>query len=181
MSGFDFYFSFYGLLLGLCVAQVASGLGHAVVIRRHGRLGLLTPMLAVFLLLDIASFWIWAWDSRQEINVDYTNMYLGLTIALSYYLATVLLFPVRETDWADLDAHYWQNKSLVLGGIGLANLLVIAASWVHDGVPFTTAFQWFVQAVYWASLVTAAISGRAVIDKVCLGLLIAVYASTVVI
>ena len=65
MSPFEFYFSFYGLLLGLSVAQVAGGIGHAVVIRRDSRLGWLTPLLSLFVLLDVASFWVWAWGSRR--------------------------------------------------------------------------------------------------------------------
>ena len=59
MTGFELYFSFFGLLLGLSVAQVANGIGHAVVARKTITLGVLTPLLAVFVLLDIASFWVW--------------------------------------------------------------------------------------------------------------------------
>lgn len=61
---FEFFFSFYGLLLGLSAAEVAKGLANALGARERIRIGWLTPMLAGFLLLDIASFWLFAWGGR---------------------------------------------------------------------------------------------------------------------
>ena len=173
MSAFELYLSFYGLLLGLSVAQVASGLGHAMVRRRESHIGWLTPLLSLFVLLDIASFWIWAWNSREVISINYASIYIGLVIALAYYLACVLLVPVREADWADLDLHYWANKRFVVIGIAVANAIVIAEAVARRGsVPFTTTLSWSLQLLYWLPLLLMFFSRRKLVDSLCLASLI---------
>lgn len=173
MSAFELYLSFYGLLLGLSVAQVAGGLGHALVRRNESHTGWLTPSLAIFVLLDIASFWIWAWRSREFISISYASIYIGLVIALAYYMACVLLFPVRENDWGDLDRHYWSNKKLVVVGIAVANAIVIGEAVIRRGaLPFTTTLQWTLQVMYWGPLVLLFVSKRKLVDGLCLAALI---------
>ena len=56
MSAFEFFFSFYGLLLGLSVAVIATGLATAIQHRKKIRIGWLTPLLALLVALDVASF-----------------------------------------------------------------------------------------------------------------------------
>lgn len=173
MSEFELYLSFYGLLLGLSVAQVASGLGHALVRRTESHIGWLTPLLSVFVLLDIASFWIWAWNSRENIGINYASIYIGLVIALAYYLACVLLFPVRENGWSDVDQHYWANKKFVVLGVAVANAIVIAEATIRRGaVPFTTPLAWSLQALYWGPLLLMFFSTKKLVDGLCLASLI---------
>ncbi len=87
MTAFEFYFSFFGLLLGFSVAEVTSGLANALSARRRARIGWLTPMLALFILLDIASFWMFAWANREHLTIDWHTMFGGLVVAVTYYLA----------------------------------------------------------------------------------------------
>lgn len=61
MGTFEFFFSFYGLVLGLSVAVIATGLATSIQHRAQVRMGWLTPMLALFVCLDIVSFWSNAW------------------------------------------------------------------------------------------------------------------------
>ena len=179
MSPFEFYFSFYGLLLGLSVAQVAGGIGHAVVIRRDSRLGWLTPLLSLFVLLDVASFWVWAWGSRDTISIGYAAIYLGLVIALCYYLATVLMFPVRDGDWKDLDVHYWSNKRLVLAGIAVANIIVLAHAFATRDEPFSASFGIY-QALYWIPIAIMLVSRWKLVDGLCLVILSGSYLSVTI-
>lgn len=67
MDQFSFYFSFLGLLLGLSVVEAANGLANAIANRRKTTMGILTPLLALFVLLDILSFWLIAWVNREHI------------------------------------------------------------------------------------------------------------------
>lgn len=178
MSAFEFYFSFFGLLLGLSVAQISNGIGHAIVVRRESRFGWLTPALAGFLLLDIASFWTVAWYSRETIQVSQLSVYSGLFVALCYYLSAVLLFPVRESAWENLDDHYWLNKKWVVAGAGVAN--AAAFGWAYGNGAFqawTLNSYLFMIFTYWGPLIVLGFSRWKRADAVCLTLLIGSYMS----
>lgn len=131
MDRFEFFFSFYGLLLGLSVAAVATGLANAVGARKAVRMGWRTPLLALFVLLDIASFWIQAWRIREQAQVTYAAIYVGLAVALAYFLSANLVFPTRQEEWGDFDDHYRAHKRHVLAGVVFANLVVmgLASYW----------------------------------------------------
>ena len=47
MSEFEYFFSFYGLLLGLTVAEVAVGFANAIDAHKQRPIGRLTPLLAI--------------------------------------------------------------------------------------------------------------------------------------
>ena len=55
MSGFEFLFSFYGLLLGLAVANVTSSFADAWRSRSEWHVGAAPPLLGTFILLAAAS------------------------------------------------------------------------------------------------------------------------------
>ena len=48
MSAFEFFFSFYGLLLGLSVAELVGGFARVRHERHRVRFGWVTPLLALF-------------------------------------------------------------------------------------------------------------------------------------
>lgn len=126
MSAFEFYVSVFGLLLGFSVAEVTSGLANALNTRRRARIGWLTPMLALFLLLDIVSFWIFAWANRAHVTIDWGTMFGGLVVAVTYYLSASLLFPRERDEWASLDEHYRAQKRVVVGGVAVANVVLLS-------------------------------------------------------
>lgn len=136
MSAFEFFFSFYGLLLGLSVAVIATGLATAIQHRRKIRIGWLTPMLALFVALDIASFWDSAWVNFRDLPFSYGMLVIGLVITLVYFIAASLVFPHQIEDGASLDDHFWANKAVVLMLTAVANaLLVVAAIVVNFNKP----------------------------------------------
>ncbi len=57
MSAFEFFFSFYGLLLGLSVAELVGGFARVLHERQRVRFGWLTPLLALFVAVDLVTFW----------------------------------------------------------------------------------------------------------------------------
>lgn len=128
MSPFEFFFSFYGLLLALSVAVVAAGLVKAVKLRGVRKLGLLTPLLAVFILFDIASFWAWAWSGLQVAPFSYGLLVLGMVIALTYFFAASFVFPEDNETWDSLDAHYQARKRWVFVGVIGSNTISYAAA-----------------------------------------------------
>jgi hypothetical protein len=58
MDEFEFFFSFYGLLLSFSVALVVAGLTNVLGLRRRLRLSPLPVLLGIFLLQDMATLWV---------------------------------------------------------------------------------------------------------------------------
>lgn len=126
MDAFSFVFSLFGLLLGLALAEVLGGLGTAIEMRRKVRVGWLTPLLGLFVAIDLTSFWTMAWSLRDAIPPNYISLLFGLLLTGIYYLAARLVFPRHPAEWPDYDVHYFEHRRLVLGGVLLCNLLVLA-------------------------------------------------------
>ncbi|WGM38933.1 hypothetical protein [Caulobacter sp. NIBR1757] len=122
MSAFEFFFSFYGLLLGLSVAVLATGAARAFKHRRTRPVGWLTPLLAVFVALDIATFWDAAWVNYRALPVSYGLLVGGLIVAVVYFIAAALVFPDEGDTPAPLDDHFWANRRAALCLLILANL-----------------------------------------------------------
>jgi hypothetical protein len=123
MSAFEFFFSFYGLLLGLSVAVLATGAARAFKHRKAQPVGWLTPLLAVFVALDIATFWEAAWVNYRTLPFSYGLLVGGLIVAVVYFIAAALVFPDESDAPAPLDVHFWANRRTTLVLLILANLL----------------------------------------------------------
>ena len=178
MSEFEYYIAFYGLLLGLSVAEVASKFLNAIGARRVLKIGWLTPALAIFIFLDITSFWIYAWSVRDALTISWGTMFMGLIVALSYYFAAGLAFPRDISEWSDLDEYYWEHKRIVLSGILVANLISFTVALMYRRAPLDLAF-WFNQSTYFPPLILLFITRRRLADLILLGILIAGYLVTV--
>lgn len=130
MTAFEFFFSFYGLLLGLSVAALVSGFANVLHERRRIRFGWLTPLLAVFVAVDIATFWNQAWVIFRGAPFNSALLILGLVVAATFYVAASITFPrvVAEgvDDRIDLDEHFWAHRRLIFACIMIANLVIAA-------------------------------------------------------
>lgn len=119
MSDFEFTFALFGLLLGLSLAEVLSGLARAIEARlRLGaamRVGWLTPLLGAFVLLDLLSFWQAAWTSRDVITVSSETLMAVTFFAGAYFLAAALVFPRSVGSDVDFDAHFFRVRRVVIG------------------------------------------------------------------
>ena len=128
MSAFEFFFSFYGLLLGLSVAELVGGFARVLHERERIRFGWLTPALALFVAIDIATFWNQAWVIFRGAPFNTFLLIVSLSIAATFYVAASVTFPRVSAEGAheriDLDAHFWAHRKLVFGCILVANLIV---------------------------------------------------------
>ncbi|MBI1408074.1 MAG: hypothetical protein GC145_18325 [Caulobacter sp.] len=145
MSPFEFFFSFYGLLLGLSVAVLATGAARAFKHRRTRPVGWLTPLLAVFVALDISTFWEAAWVNYRNLPVSYGLLVGGLVVAVVYFIAAALVFPDDSDAPAPLDDHFWANRRATLLLLILANLLGVAGQMAvnltrENGAGLATAY-----------------------------------------
>lgn len=119
MSQFEFIFALFGLLLGLSIVEVLGGLARAIEARlRPGtalRIGWLTPLLGIFVLLDLLSFWQAAWVTRNVIAVSGDTLMAVTLFASAYYLAAHLVFPRDPAEHDELDTHFFRVRRIVLG------------------------------------------------------------------
>lgn len=179
MSAFEFFFSFYGLVLGLSVAVIATGVARAFKHRKTVKAGWKTPMLAAFVALDIATFWDAAWTNFSTAPYSYGLLIAGLVVATVYFVATSLIFPEPDDAVQDLDAHFWANKRAILLLLVLANLMMLAgAVWVNmaKGGGLQVAFSYaFNLIIYLALVIPAALTRRAWLFGLTVGLHIALY------
>jgi hypothetical protein len=152
MSEFEFFFTLFGLLLGLTLAEIALKFTDAIAARDTVKLGVLTPMLAVFVLLDLASFWMWTWSVRDLIHINWPTMFAALVVALAYFFAAASVFPRRESVWPVLDDYYFRQRRLVVAGVTLANIpgLVLQLSIRLPALDDVWFFVW--QGMYWIPL-----------------------------
>lgn len=128
MSAFEFFFSFYGLLLGLSVAALVGGFSSVLHERQRVRFGWLTPLLALFVAVDLVTFWNQAWIFFRDAPFNPVLLLLGLAIASTFYVAASVTFPRLSAEGIDkridLDVHFWEHRSVVFGCILAANAIV---------------------------------------------------------
>ena len=129
MSAFEFFFSFYGLLLGLSVAELVGGFSRVLHERQRVRFGWLTPLLALFVAMDVATFWSQAWVIFRGAPFNLALLFIGLIVAATFYIAASVTFPRVTAEGVeariDLDDHFWAHRRLIFSCILAANLIVV--------------------------------------------------------
>lgn len=133
MSDFEFVFVLYSLILGLSLVELLGGLGRTLefkLARQEGdkafSVGLLTPLLALFVILDLLSFWIFAWIVQDHVVAERFTVLGVLVFASAYFLASRLVFPSDPENFTDLDTHYFLVRKVVFGML----LLMVAVQWL---------------------------------------------------
>jgi len=136
MTVFEYVFSLYSLLFGLALAQVFGGFGNTLQERHKLKVGWLTPLLGLFVIVDLTSFWEIGWELRGMSGRPYFLYLLaGVLLAGIYYLAAKLVFPRNFVEWPDFDVYYFKHKQWVFGGILLCNIVATAVT-TAIGSPF---------------------------------------------
>ena len=134
MTDFEFIFVFYALLLGLSLVELLSGFGRTIENEfeteaedKSFKIGWLTPLLGLFVVLDLLSFWVMAWPLRDMVEVS-PRMLLGVTaFTAAYYLAARLVFPTNSDRFADLDTHFFRVRRTVMGIL----IALVFAQWAY--------------------------------------------------
>lgn len=104
------------------MVELLGGLGRAIEARFAAQaereafaIGWLTPLLAIFVMLDLLSFWSAAWLARTSMTVSTTTLMAVAAFASVYFLAARLVFPSHPEGFANLDVHYFRVRRIVLG------------------------------------------------------------------
>lgn len=124
LGAFEFFFSFYGLLLGFSVAELVGGFARLIHDRKAVRFGLLTPLLAVFVAIDITTFWNQAWVIMRFAPFNFALLVLALFVASVFYIAATLVFPREVGGEGSMDEHFWRHRRMVLLCVLAANTIM---------------------------------------------------------
>ena len=164
MSAFEFFFSFYGLLLGLSVAALVAGFAQVLHERERVRFGWLTPLLAIFVAVDVATFWNQAWVIFRFAPFNFALLVVGLVVAATFYIAASVTFPRMTAEGVstriDLDEHFWAQRRLVFSCVLAANLIVAVLFFLVTGLSGETAL-WRQGVLFWVGM-TLFIGGTSV-------------------
>lgn len=177
MGPFELTFSLFGLLLAMSLAEVLRGFARAVKRTPGHKMGLLTPLLSLFLLYDMATFWLNAWAMRDLLPTQIGTLVIGTLITGLYYFASVLVWPDEgDPGWNDLNGWMVQHKRKVLLSMLMANAINIAgvALLVPHGLPFNNV-QYALMLLYFVGLLFGAFVRGRKLTLAALVLLVGLY------
>ena len=172
MTDFEFLFSVFGLLIGLTFIEIAIKFADAI--DAHGRrpIGVLTPLLALFVMIDVTGYWLFAWSIRELLHVRWRTVFVGLSVAIIYYLSASMIFPRSEGEWKSLDEHYWARKGRVIGGILLVETATMAWQWSRAVPALNDYWFWIYQLPYFIPLLALLFTRSRRVDIVLFVILI---------
>lgn len=174
-DAFDFMFGFYGLLLGLAVAEIAAGFSRAWDARRARPLGWAGPLFGAVLLMDLLTYWLSAWGHREIGEVTFRVAFIAAIAALLYYFAATQVFP-RDGSTESLDSHIMDHRKAVVFCVIASNLttfgpaLIEEVFWLHQLEPVELALWGGLNGIYYGLLIVAALARS---RRVVAGVLIA--------
>jgi hypothetical protein len=179
MDSFEFIFTLFGLVLGLALTEVLGGFARAV--KRHGpaRLGLLTPVVSLFMLYEITDFWMDAWDVRAQVPIGMPTLLISVVITGLYFFAAVLVWPEEgDAAWEDLDGWMLAHKRQVLLSVFASNLVTVTAlsSIAASEIPPTLLAVGWMASYFGLILAAALVPGRR-LTLAALALLLTMYGS----
>ena len=175
MTPFEFVFPLFGLLVGLAFAEMLSGLARALKNKRHVRVGWLTPLLGLLILVNLTIIWLGAWDMRNVGAPSSAGMLFILIVGGSYFLASSLIFPASGAEVADLDDHFMENRTLALLVITACNFFYMIRMSIETGR--SSLLWWGSNAVFLLLLVIAALTPKRRVILICLAILIGTHAA----
>jgi len=121
---FEFFFTFYGLILGLAAAEVLSSIAAFARARPLREMEAQTGLLALLTFILIWATWIDAWQLRDTFRIEIGSMVLPIVIASSYYLAASTAFPRETADFSDLEGYYSRRKRFAISTVLVAEICV---------------------------------------------------------
>lgn len=122
MSAFEFYFSFFGLILGIAVANVGVGFGRLWRARERVKIGICLPLVGAWLLCHSVLNWINAWEDLQSVPISAASLFVGIFVALPYVVVSTVMFPEDADRHDSLDSFYLSHARLVMVAMSVPTL-----------------------------------------------------------
>lgn len=117
MNAFEYYFTFFGLILGIAVANVGIGFGRLWRARDKVEIGVCLPLLGVWLLSHAVLNWSGAWGNLRDIPITPTTLFIGLFVGLPYVVVSTVMFPDDADRHTSLEAFYLSHSRLVMAAM----------------------------------------------------------------
>ena len=114
MTGFESLFSFYSLLLGLAVANVATGLASSWRLRAKTSIGTTTLLLGLLILLSAAQQWLSFWGARDGLTMGPWEVLTCMAMSLPYIFISQAMLPHEKEDCTDLGVYYLENSRALM-------------------------------------------------------------------
>lgn len=144
MDRFSFFFAFYGLMLGLCVAELLSGF--AGMVRAHAlkKLEPQTALVALLTFILLIATWVDTFSMSRTITLNFSDLWPPVLLATFYYLAAAVIFPRDPEQYAHLRAYFAVRRKFIIGMLFAAELVDFYAnrSWMFDNYYHRPGFFW---------------------------------------
>ena len=141
---FSFFFAFYGLILGLGVAELLSGF--AGMVRAHAlkKLEAQTALVALLTFVLIVATWVDTWTMDRTITLNFGDLWAPILLATFYYLAAAVIFPRDRAQYSHLRAYFAARRKFVIGMLFAAELVDFYANrvWFFDAFANRPGFFW---------------------------------------
>ncbi len=135
MEQFDYLFSFYGLLLGIAVANVAIGFADMWRDCEKVEVGACPPLLACIVLFGGMNVWLTTWQTRHDVSVGGWQMLAAAGIALPYVFVSRAMFPGQEKEpERSLEQHYLNHRMLILAVMTAPPLVSVVSKLLLDDI-----------------------------------------------
>ena len=169
MSDFEYIAGFYGLLLGLAVANVAIAFADMWRDRENTVIGWAPPLLASVVLLGAMNTWLSMWIVHQEIVVDAWQMIAALGICLPYVFISRAMTP-PDGSKLSLEDHYLKGRVPILIALAIPPAISVWSKIRLDHFHYDRAEEVWLMLRIFTPLVLIPFANR-IVDRFGLGLL----------
>lgn len=119
---FEFFFAFFGLLLGLALAELLNGFAAILREKVRPRWGVITPLLGVLVVIEIAATFVDAWLKLKSVEINLVGFAIPGLIGIAYYVVAVMAVPRHAEDWVCLDDYFYARRHWIVGLLIAANI-----------------------------------------------------------
>ena len=138
MNPFDYLFSFYGLLLGIAVANVAIGFADMWRDCERISVGTCPPLVASSVLFGGMNVWLEMWHTRPFVTVDGIQMLTAAAVSLPYVFVSRAIFPGLENKAErSLEEHYLKHRKLILIMLAVPPIVSVSSHILLDRVRYS--------------------------------------------
>lgn len=123
MDRFAFFFAFYGLILGLGVAELLGGF--AGMVRAHAlkKMEAQTALVALLTFVLIVATWVDTWTMDRAITLSFSDLWPPILLATFYYLAAAVIFPRDPREYPHLRTYFAARRKFIIGMLFAAELV----------------------------------------------------------